>query len=93
MDKPQGLSREDEIGALWSKRSKNGEEYMTGSVQADGGKVEKIVVFINRHKKSEKQPDYRILRARERSDAEAAPSRRYEGATVAPVGDDDAIPF
>lgn len=96
MDRSQGQDqprREDELGALWLKSAKSGGDYFTGSITVGGEKID-IVVFSNRFKKSDKQPDYRILRARERSEREAA-SRRYEGFPVAPqaVGDDDAIPF
>lgn len=98
MDNAQGQQRqgrEDELGALWRKQSKNGEDYFTGSIQVDGQKVE-IVVFANRYKKSDKQPDFRILRSRDRgarSDEHREPPRAYGRTEAADAVNDDSIPF
>ena len=47
------------IGALWSKKTKEGQEYFTGVISDLRGDIQ-IVVFRN-EKKSENQPDYDIL--------------------------------
>jgi uncharacterized protein (DUF736 family) len=53
---------ESELGALWIKESARG-EYMTGTINGQA-----VVVFRNTRKSSERQPDYRVLRARPRND-------------------------
>lgn len=92
VDKPQGQDqprREDELGALWMKSAKSGGDYFTGSITVGGEKID-IVVFSNRFKKSDKQPDYRILRARDRSERVETPAPVRQPVTAP---DEDAIPF
>ena len=48
------------IGALWSKKSKAGMNFLSGNVEINGEKIE-IVVFKNTDKKNENGPDFRIL--------------------------------
>lgn len=48
------------IGALWTKKNANGDEYFSGEIVVNGRPV-KIVVFKNERKTTEKHPDYRIL--------------------------------
>ena len=62
--------KNQEVGALWKKESKNGgQKYLAGHivVEDDMGVESKIkvVVFANREKKNERYPDFRILKARE----------------------------
>lgn len=52
----------NEIGALWIKQSSKG-EYMTGTI--DG---KKVVVFRN-NKKTDKQPDWRVLLSKPKPEA------------------------
>lgn len=54
------MSQLIELGALWKRTSKSGEEYMTGTIQIDGKAIE-LRLFPNKYKKNEKQPDYRIM--------------------------------
>lgn len=54
---------EDELGALWIKTSARG-EFMTGTVNGQA-----VVVFRNDRKaEGSKQPDWRILKAKPKSD-------------------------
>ena len=55
----QKLGRDSERGALWTRESKTGEEYMTGEVTVDGKKIE-IVVYRNGYKEEDRHPDFRI---------------------------------
>ena len=48
------------IGALWSKKTAEGREYLTGVISDLRGDIQ-IVVFKNDNKKNENQPDYDIL--------------------------------
>lgn len=47
------------IGALWTKKTRNGGEFFSGTIELDGKQV-RIVVWPTREKKSEKSPDYTI---------------------------------
>jgi len=55
-----------DIGALWKKESRDGQKYLSGVVKLEDGTTVRIVVFSNRYKKSENQPDFRIYRSREK---------------------------
>jgi len=46
----------NELGALWLKKSHKGVVYMSGTI--DG---KSVVVFKNKNKNNDKQPDYRVL--------------------------------
>lgn len=52
------MANEDKIGALWFKQ-KNGKDYFTGEVNG-----QKIVVFQNGFKQSDKHPDYVIYKSK-----------------------------
>ena len=47
-------------GALWLKEGKDG-KYMAGEIEVSGEKI-KIMVFKNRYKKTDIQPDYIVQR-------------------------------
>jgi hypothetical protein len=52
----------DELGALWIKTSGRG-EYMTGTINGEA-----VVVFRN-DKKSDKAPDWRVLKSRPKGES------------------------
>lgn len=56
----------DELGALWEKNGAKG-PYMTGTING-----QKVVLFKNGNKSSDKQPDWRVLKAKPR-ETDAAP--------------------
>ena len=53
-------SKEDRIGALWLKTGPKG-DYFTGEVSG-----QKIVVFQNGYKESEKHPDWVVYKSKPR---------------------------
>ena len=56
----------DECGALWLKDSAKG-KFMSGQIDGVGA----VVVFKNTRKQpGDKQPDYRVLKARPKSERE-----------------------
>jgi len=56
----------DEIGALWVRETKGGDEYMSGTVEIDGTKVN-IVAFRNKyHEEGDNKPTWRVLKSRPR---------------------------
>ena len=48
------------IGALWSKKTSEGKEYFTGTINDLRGEIQ-IVVSANDKKENENHPDYDIL--------------------------------
>jgi uncharacterized protein (DUF736 family) len=59
----QQNKNQNELGALWKKKSKNGMAFLSGYVKVDDLGLEKeikVVVFANNKKANEKAPDYRI---------------------------------
>lgn len=87
--------KDQKVGALWAKSSSRG-EFMTGNIemtteqiselQSNGGKMS-VVVFRN-ERKSGKQPDWAMLKARPRAEAQSTGSA-WEGK---PMTDED-VPF
>jgi hypothetical protein len=58
--------REREVGALWKKEGRN-QKYLTGHVKGEDGEMTKLVIFSNKHKNAENQPDFRIYRSEDRA--------------------------
>ena len=53
---------EREIGALW-KRSGSNQKYLSGKVKMADGSTQEIVIFTNRYKNADNQPDFRIYKS------------------------------
>lgn len=60
---PEYKKDPNELGVLWEHESARG-TYMTGTIGE-----QKVVVFKNGNKKSEKQPDWRILKSKPKDTA------------------------
>lgn len=58
-------SKDDSIGALWARSTPQVGEYLSGHVELDGKKYE-IVCFINKYKKEDKHPKFRVFRSKPR---------------------------
>jgi uncharacterized protein (DUF736 family) len=54
----KGLKR---VGALWFKKSKSGNKYLSISLNLDGNKVINLLAFENSRKKTKNYPDYEIF--------------------------------
>lgn len=50
--------KNEKLGALWLKKSKNGEGFLTGEVSGV-----KVVVFKNKYKETEAHPDYIVYKS------------------------------
>jgi uncharacterized protein (DUF736 family) len=59
-----------ELGALWKRESPN-QKYLTGRIQVDGKEVN-VVVFMNKHKSKDNQPDFRVYRSKDRNEGESS---------------------
>jgi uncharacterized protein (DUF736 family) len=78
------MSKENEIGALWERKSSDGKEFMTGTINL-GETVMEIVVFKNGFKKEgEKTPDWRIYKSRPKPEVADGPVAEDEGASSIP---------
>ena len=70
-----------EVGALWKKEGKT-QKFLAGHFDVDefGTKKRlKVVIFSNKHKNNEKQPDFRIYLSEE------APASKTQGEATAPT--------
>ena len=56
------------IGVLWKHKSKEGKNYLIGSVEILAGIKTPICVFLNEQKKSVKSPDYTIILSEKQKD-------------------------
>lgn len=61
----QGKQKDIEIGALWTRVSKNGQKYLSGKIEIDAisaitSRQIKVVAFPNSGKTHDKQPDLRL---------------------------------
>ena len=67
---------ENEVGVLWIKEAATGNVFMSGSVTCPAcAHEQRVVVFSTpSHKKSEKGPDWRILKSQPRDGAAPAPA-------------------
>jgi uncharacterized protein (DUF736 family) len=56
-------SKDDKIGALWMKTTRDNAEYYKGSIEI-GGQRHEVVIFRNGYKEQEKHPDFIVYRSR-----------------------------
>lgn len=67
-------NKKEELGALWRKKSMNGSEYYSGTINFNGEKKE-VVVFQNSYKKEgERTPDFRIYLSERKEQPAAQPT-------------------
>lgn len=68
-------NKKKEQGALWLKKSKQGNEFLSGYILDENNEKLSIVVFKNSYKKpGESSPDYRIYP----SNTEGAPTQKAQ---------------
>lgn len=53
-------NKNQELGALWKKKSKAGMSFLSGYINDHDGQRIDVVVFANSKKTNEKAPDYRL---------------------------------
>ena len=53
--------QEREIGALW-KRSGSNQKYLSGKLKMDDGSTLDVVIFTNKYKNADNQPDFRVYK-------------------------------
>ena len=63
MEPVSSVKRDDEMGALWKKKSKTGDTFLSGVINLPDGSEQKVLVFVNTRKKNDNHPDYRIIKA------------------------------
>lgn len=66
---------QNELGALWKKKSKTGMSFLSGYINDHDGQRIDVVMFANSKKTNEKAPDYRLY-----------VSKPLESKSKAPVG-------
>lgn len=88
-------NKEQEIGALWTKKSKAGASFLSGYILNEQKQRVNVVVFKNSYKKpGEKTPDFRLYLSEVKQDATASGVTQDNFETnQADNGRDDEIPF
>lgn len=62
---------EREIGALWKREGRN-QKYLTGKMKNADGSEQQVVIFSNKNKTKDNQPDFRVYKSEPRSEATEA---------------------
>jgi len=73
---------QNELGALWKKKSKTGMSFLSGYINDHDGQRIDVVVFANSKKTNEKAPDYRLYVSKPLENKTSAP---VSAPTKAPV--------
>ena len=71
-----------ELGALWKKESPN-QKYLTGHIKDEGGNLQKVIIFSNKNKTKDNQPDFRVYKSEDRA--------KTEQSEVAAESEDDTL--
>lgn len=54
--------QEREVGALWKKDGAN-QKYLTGHIKDKDGNSQQVVIFSNKQKTKDTQPDFRVYKS------------------------------
>lgn len=66
---------QNELGALWKKKSKAGMSFLSGYINDHDGQRIDVVVFANSKKTNEKAPDYRLYVSKPLENKESASTK------------------
>lgn len=85
---------QNELGALWKKKSKTGMSFLSGYINDHDGQRIDVVVFANSKKTNEKAPDYRLyvskpLENKQSSQTRQAPVKQAPQKKVQQVQEDE----
>lgn len=94
-------NKNQELGALWKKKSKTGMSFLSGYINDNDGQRIDVVVFANSKKSNEKAPDYRLYVSKPLENKQAQQSKPTQTKQYQPkqapqknvniVNDDDDI--
>jgi uncharacterized protein (DUF736 family) len=94
-------NKNQELGALWKKKSKTGMSFLSGYINDHDGQRIDVVVFANSKKSNEKAPDYRLYVSKPLENKQAQQSKPVQAKQYQPkqvpqkntniVNDDDDI--
>lgn len=76
----EGESRRnpDEIGSLWLKNGAKG-DFLSGEIRTEDGQVIRVVCFRNDRKRSDREPEWRILKSRDNRQGQGGGSQGGRG--------------
>ena len=63
-----------EIGALWKNEGRN-QKYLAGHVKMPDGSEQKVVIFSNKNRSSDKAPHFRVYKSEEQKEEEQGSSQ------------------
>ena len=58
---------EREIGALWKREGRN-QKYHTAKIKTPHGSEQQVVIFSNKNKTKDNQPDFRVYKSEPRAE-------------------------
>ena len=61
-NKKQSKWQQREIGALWKNEGRN-QKYLAGHVKMKDGTEQKVVIFSNKNRSSDKAPHFRVYKS------------------------------
>jgi len=71
------------LGGLWQQTDKNGNKYLSGSLG-----FAKLLIFPNRNKTHDNQPDYNMLLVEKQRDGDSNPETKTPPPPQPPADDD-----
>lgn len=74
---------EQEVGAFWKRTSQRGQKYLAGHINVGADEPVKVVVFSNRNKDKDTQPDYRVYKSRPQAQSVAAEESQEQSSAEA----------
>jgi len=75
---------QNELGALWKKKSKTGMSFLSGYIVDTDGTRTDVVVFANTKKSNEKAPDYRLYISKPLGEKQEVAQVQKQTKTTAP---------
>ena len=75
-----------EIGALWKNEGRN-QKYLAGHVKMPDGTEQKVVIFSNKNRSSDRAPHFRVYKSEDRSASSEDGSAKVSDASESALDD------
>ena len=79
-----------EIGALWKNEGRN-QKYLAGHVKMPDGSEQKVVIFSNKNRSSDKAPHFRVYKSEDQKAQSAADTSVDDMSSAQSEEDSDLI--
>ena len=89
-DKQKNEWQEREFGALWKNEGRN-QKYLAGHIKNEDGSEQKVVIFSNKNRSSDKAPHFRVYKSEEQKAQSTADTSIDDMSTTQSEEDSDLI--